>query len=97
MDYIDPGRMCGGTDGTLTPIQQADADVVWEANRGYKDTENNIFRVINEKLSLAVPNTCISNVMVNVGQGQNYPQMRIPTQYSTRSASDTAILFQTRR
>ena len=39
MDHIDPGPMRGRTDRTLTPMQQAYGDVIWETNRWYKDTK----------------------------------------------------------
>ena len=69
MYHIKPGTTHGATDRTLTTIQQVDYDVVWEEECGYKDTENNICRAIDEKLNLLVPDAYKSNLRVAMGQG----------------------------
>ena len=78
MEHIGPGTTRVGTDRTLTPMQQADANIGLEANRGCKDTENNTRHAINENLILMVTDTYKSNVMVAVAQESNYPQNADP-------------------
>ena len=38
------------------PNNQVGTNVVWEANSGYKDNENKLWRAINKNLNLVVPN-----------------------------------------
>ena len=57
----------------MSATQQADAHVIWKAERNYKDTKNNICHAVNNKLKMAVPDAYKSKVMAVVGQGRNYP------------------------
>ena len=62
-----------GTAGSLSPAQQAAAEMIYNANRVYTDTKNNIQRVVNIVLNGSVSNAYkITSLMAMIGQGKKY-------------------------
>ena len=63
-----------GTYSSLRPTHQADAKASYDANRAYKDTENNISRAVTVGINRVLHNTYkITSTMVMIGHGRTYP------------------------
>jgi hypothetical protein len=54
-EFGDPRPLRLGTDGSLSPAQQVGTKAIYDANRSYKNTENNIRHAVNTVLNRVVP------------------------------------------
>ena len=71
-NFVDPGPLQLGTDGSLGPARQADATAIYDTNRAYKDTENNIRCMVNAVLNHGVPDAYkITSMTTMIEQGRN--------------------------